>query len=70
MNHKELTVYLGRYALYKSDMFDSENKAIYFTAREYHNYYKMTDLVEALYDYSNDTEKIIEVLKIYGMWEE
>ena len=70
MNRKELTVYLSRYTNYKQDMFDGENKAIYFTAREYHNFYSLTDLVEALYDYSDNIDKIIEVLKIYEMWEE
>ena len=69
MNHKELTLYLSRYYNYKQDMFDDENKARYFTAREYHNFYSLTDLVEALYDYSNDIDKIIQVLKIYEMWE-
>ena len=70
MNRKELTLYLSRYYNYKQDMFDSENKAIYFNAREYHNFYSLTDLVEALYDYSDNIDKIIEVLKIYEMWEE
>ena len=70
MNRKDLTLYLSRYALYKSDMFDSENKQIYFIAREYHNFYSLTDLVETLYDYNHDIDKIIEVLKIYEMWEE
>ena len=71
MNYKELTIYLARYSAYKKDNQDSVE---YFNARQYHEYnnvpYAIFSIIETLYDYNNDTDKIIEVLKIYGLWEE
>ena len=70
MNKKELLIYLEKYTIYKKDMNDSTE---YFTVRNYHEYnglpYKIFDIIETLYNFNNSVDKIIEVLKIYDLYE-
>lgn len=72
MNRKEIEIYISRYVEYKKDI--SNNTAEYYNARQYHENndvpYDIFNIIELLYDYNNDIDKIIQVLKIYDLFEE
>ena len=74
MNEKELKIYLERYAIYKQDLSDEENSRFYFNAREYHELNcvesKILDVIETVFDFDNNIDNVVDVLKIFNLYEE
>jgi hypothetical protein len=74
MNKKELKIYLSFYDEYMKSQFDETERQEYFSIRTYHELNKIDpnvfDIIENLYEYDKDIDRIIEVLKIYNLYEE